>query len=181
LLSLRTMLDDVMSYVRSRIGQATTKRSVEDVATGVAARAQDVAEQVSALAAGFLQWSAEARRSLLQEVRELVTRQVEEMGLATKRDIEDVTRRIERLEERLPRPARGGARASRRSDSPSASRTSGSTRAASRGRSVSGRTSAAARTSVAKRGSSSGGATRSKRSVPTARARPRSSGRSTSG
>lgn len=181
MLSLPTMLDDVMSYVRSRIGQATTKRSVEDVATGVAARAQDVAEQVSAVAAGFLQWSAEARRSLLQEVRELVTRQIEDMGLATKRDIEDVKRRIERLEDRLPRPARGGARTTRRTDSASASRSSPSTRAAPRSGSGVGRPSVAKRSSAGTRASSSGGATKSKRTVAGGGARPRSSGRATSG
>jgi hypothetical protein len=60
--------------------------------------AQSVAEQMSGLAAGFLEWSAEARASLLHEVKELVARQIGEMGLATKQEVEALRRRLERLE-----------------------------------------------------------------------------------
>jgi hypothetical protein len=69
--------------------------------------AQSMAEQMSGLAAGFLEWSAEARASLLHEVKGLVARQVGEMGLATKQEVEAVRRRIERLEKRLPPEAAG--------------------------------------------------------------------------
>jgi len=64
--------------------------------------AQTLAEQMSSLAAGFLEWSAEARASLMHEVKGLVARQVDEMGLATKQELGALRRRIERLEKRLP-------------------------------------------------------------------------------
>lgn len=74
------------------------------------ARAQVVAEQLSAFAASFLDWSAEARASLVKEIKDLVARQVQEMGLATNKDLQSIRRRIDRLEETLA-PTRGAANA----------------------------------------------------------------------
>ena len=91
------MIEDVRKYVRAGI-EALTPQGTEDLAATLLGRAQTAAEQLSAFASGFLEWSAEARASLLKEVRDLVARQVQEMGLATKDDVETLRRRIDRLE-----------------------------------------------------------------------------------
>ena len=87
------MLDDMRKYMRAGIEALAAGRS-EDFTAAVVSRAQSVAEQMSALASGFLEWSAEARASLLHEVKELVARQVNEMGLATKQDMDALRKRI---------------------------------------------------------------------------------------
>src|SRR5207237_3561968 len=91
------MIEDVRKYVRAGI-EALTPQGTEDLAATLLGRAQTAAEQLSAFASGFLEWSAEARASLLKEVRDLVARQVQEMGLATKDDVETLRRRIDLLE-----------------------------------------------------------------------------------
>jgi hypothetical protein len=77
------------------------------------ARAQELGEQFSALAAGFRQWSSEARESLMLEVRELVGRQIKEMGLATQKQVQAVRSRLDDVERQLrsgttPRRVRAG-------------------------------------------------------------------------
>jgi hypothetical protein len=67
--------------------------------------AQGVAEQLSSLAAGFLEWSVEARASLLQELKDLVARQIEEMGVASKKDVDALEVRLGKLEAKVgPKP-----------------------------------------------------------------------------
>ena len=93
------MLDDMRKYVRFGLetlasqdrGAAGTKRS----------GAQGVAEQLSSLAAGFLEWSAEARASLLQELKDLVARQIDEIGVASKKDVDALEARLGKLEARV--------------------------------------------------------------------------------
>jgi hypothetical protein len=84
-------------YVRAGL-EALSSQGTEDAAGAFMARAGGLAEQLNALASGFLEWSAEARASLLQELRDLISRQVESMGLATKKDVEALRRRVDRLE-----------------------------------------------------------------------------------
>jgi hypothetical protein len=91
------MLDDMRKAVRAGLDALGGGRS-DQVAAALIERAQSLAEQLSGLAAGFLEWSADARASLLTEVKELVARQVRDMGLATKREVDALRRRIERLE-----------------------------------------------------------------------------------
>jgi hypothetical protein len=94
------MLDDVRKYVRAGIEAVAPGRS-EEIAATVISRAQTLGEQMSSLATGFLEWSAEARGSLMHEVKDLIARQVSEMGLATKQELEALRRRLERLEKKL--------------------------------------------------------------------------------
>ncbi|HYT79984.1 MAG TPA: hypothetical protein VEQ37_12155, partial [Actinomycetota bacterium] len=61
----------------------------------------------------FLEWSAEARASLQQELRDLVARQVEDMGVATKKDLDGLTARLERLEAVLNTGAKSRSGAAR--------------------------------------------------------------------
>ena len=117
------MLDDVRKYMRAGIEALGAGRS-EDFAATVVSRAQAVAEQMSGLAAGFLEWSAEARASLLHEVRDMVARQVDEMGLASKRELQALRKRIERLE------ASTSARSARARPKPAAAQTAAKTRKA---------------------------------------------------
>jgi hypothetical protein len=98
------MLEDMRKYVRAGL-EALSSQGAEDAAGVIMSRAGAVAEQLTSFASGFLEWSAEARASLLQEVRDMITRQVESMGLASKDDVETLRRRIDRLE---ARPRRGG-------------------------------------------------------------------------
>ena len=96
------MLDEMRKYVRFGLAALSSQGS-GGAGDPARSRAQAMAEQFSTLAAGFLQWSAEARASLLQELKDLVARQVEEMGVATKKDLEELRARLEELEGRAPR------------------------------------------------------------------------------
>lgn len=83
-----------------RLGLIALSSPISDESGGDRrASAHFVAEQLSTLAASFLEWSAEARTSLVREIKELVARQVQEMGMATKKDLERLQRRVDRLEE----------------------------------------------------------------------------------
>jgi hypothetical protein len=108
---LSPMLDDMRKAVRAGLDALGGGRS-DQVAAALIERAQSVAEQISGLAAGFLEWSSEARASLRTEVKELVARQVREMGLATKREVDALRRRIERLEGAGGAPSRSPSRRS---------------------------------------------------------------------
>src|SRR5437867_188795 len=55
---LPSMLEDMRRYVRAGI-QALSSEAPDQLASSLMAKAQDVAEQLTALAAGFRQWSAE--------------------------------------------------------------------------------------------------------------------------
>jgi hypothetical protein len=107
-----------------------------------------MAEQLSALASGFLEWSAEARASLLQELRDVVARQVQDMGLATKKDLDALRARLDRLEERVPSPTK----AAKGAKGAGAARSAKATRAT---RVTRGRSSSSAGTGRSKAGSSS--------------------------
>jgi hypothetical protein len=113
-------------------------------------RAQEVADQFSTLAAGFLQWSAEARRSVMSEIRSIVVAQVDELGVATKQDLDDLRARIDRLErERSP------SKRSRESSGTTTRRTSASTaKSSSASGKASGKRRSAPSSSATKRASS---------------------------
>lgn len=92
-----SVLEDVRKYMRLGL-EALSSQGSDDAGAALRSRAQVVAEQLSSLAAGFLEWSGEAKSSLLVEIRDLVARQVQEMGVATKKDLESLQARLERLE-----------------------------------------------------------------------------------
>jgi polyhydroxyalkanoate synthesis regulator phasin len=91
------MIEDMRKYVRAGL-EALSSQGAEDAAGVIMSRATMLADQLNAFASGFLEWSAEARASLMQELKDMITRQVESMGLATKEDLEALGRRIDRLE-----------------------------------------------------------------------------------
>jgi hypothetical protein len=120
------MLEDVRKYVRLGL-EALSSQGSNDAAGAARSRASGVAGQLSTLAAGFLEWSAEARASLLNEMKELVARQVQEMGVATQEDLEGLRDRLERLEASL-----GAGDGSDRSAARAKSATGAGTRATSK-------------------------------------------------
>jgi hypothetical protein len=106
------MLEDMRKYVRAGL-EAFSSQGAEDTAGVIMSRASVLADQLNAFASGFLEWSAEARASLMQELRDVITRQVETMGLATKQDLEALQRRVDRLEGRSGGAATQGSRTGR--------------------------------------------------------------------
>ena len=116
--------------------------------------AQGVAEQLSSLAAGFLEWSSEARASLLQELKDLVARQIEEMGVATKKDVDELEARLGKLEARVGAKPRTPIRAKAAGRAKSASRPKATSARSARSKAVtSASKSAGARRGKASRGS----------------------------
>jgi hypothetical protein len=116
------MLDDMRKYVR--FGLEALSSQDRGAAGTMRSGAQGVAEQLSSLAAGFLEWSAEARASLLQELKDLVARQIEEMGVASKKDMDALEVRLGKLEAKVGTRPKAPIRAK------SASRAKTSTRSA---------------------------------------------------
>jgi len=94
------MLDDVRSYVRAGI-DAMTSQATEGIPAAVAGRAQALAEQLAAVAAGFVEWSGEARASLITELKLLIAGQIQEMGVASSEEVDALRARVARLEEQL--------------------------------------------------------------------------------
>jgi polyhydroxyalkanoate synthesis regulator phasin len=134
------MLEDVRKYMRLGL-EVLASQGSDETGGDRRARAQVVAEQLSAFAASFLEWSAEARASLVKEIKDLVARQVQEMGLARNKDLQILQRRVDRLEERLA-PTRGTANTKPKSASTTKTRAKRATRAKSAAK-ASGRSRAA--------------------------------------
>jgi polyhydroxyalkanoate synthesis regulator phasin len=126
------MLEDVGKYVRLGLEALSSQasQSSEGVSDAVKSGAEAVATQLSTLAAGFLEWSAEARASLVQEIKDLVIRQVQEMGVATKKDLETLRARLDRLEGRLTAGGRPAGSATKASQSGRAGKSGAPRRAA---------------------------------------------------
>jgi hypothetical protein len=90
------MWEEMRRFVQARLDALSTAN--DHIGPEHRSPVQGVAEQISALAAGFLQWSAEARQSMVTEIRSIVTSQMDDLGLATKGDVAELRTRVERLE-----------------------------------------------------------------------------------
>lgn len=110
------MLDDVRKYFKDRL-EAISPQSAEDLSTTFVTMAQAAAEHLSGLAMGLMERSTEARAALVREVKELIAAQMEEMGVATKRDVATLRARLDRLEAK----GEGGPPKSPPANKPSAS------------------------------------------------------------
>jgi hypothetical protein len=144
------VIEDMRKYVRAGL-DALSSQGAEDAAGVIMSRATVLADQLNAFASGFLEWSAEARASLMQELKDMITRQVESMGLATKEDLQALGRRIDRLERASKSKVPAGASKSKAS--------AGATK--SKGSTGSSKTKATARARRPKTTSGSGGSRRS--------------------
>jgi hypothetical protein len=164
---LPEVLEDMRKYVRAGF-EALSSQGAEDAAGAIMSRASVLAEQLSAFASGFLEWSAEARASLLQEVKDMITRQVESMGLASKEDVDSLRRRVARLEGRAA-GAKGSSTPARRTAKGPATPARTTAKASSRrtakasSRRKASRTTGAAVPATARRAGSRSGASASSR------------------
>jgi polyhydroxyalkanoate synthesis regulator phasin len=94
------MIEDIRKRVES--GISSMPKKPDEMGAAVFDKAKEVGEQVAGFAAGLLEWSATARDRLQGDVTELVYRVVGEMGLASKKEVEALAERVDRLE----KPAR---------------------------------------------------------------------------
>ena len=122
------MLDDMRKYVR--FGLEALSSQDRGAAGTMRSGAQGVAEQLSSLATGFLEWSVEARASLLQELKDLVARQIEEMGVASKKDVDALEARVAKLEAKVGTKPKAPIRAKAATRAKADSRAKTSTRSA---------------------------------------------------
>jgi hypothetical protein len=90
------MLGDVGKFMRAGIDALLSQRPDE-----LLGRVQRLADQMASFAAGLVEWSAEARASLTREIKDLVARQVQEMGVATGPDLDVIRARLDRLEKEM--------------------------------------------------------------------------------
>ena len=144
---LAEMLDAMQKYVRAGL-DALSSQGVQ-ASSRLSPRIDNVTDQLSSVASALTDWWQEAGGTLVREVRDNVVKQVEAFGLATKKDVETLRARLDRLEARATSPTRvagGGTSTSRATTavrpSPSRSRSprsaSGRTPSPRRGREAPG-------------------------------------------
>jgi hypothetical protein len=106
------MLEDIRKKMESGIG-SIPKPSPDEIGATVIGKAREAAEQLSGLAVGIIEWSAAAREHLMNDVRDLVARTVDEMGLATGADLDALGKRVAKLEKAAGDGAASGSGASK--------------------------------------------------------------------
>jgi hypothetical protein len=106
------MLEDIRKKVETGIG-SIPKPSPDEIGATVVGKAREAAEQLSGIALGILEWSAAAREHLMSDVRDLVARTVDEMGLATGADLDALSKRVAKLEKAAGGGAGSGSGASK--------------------------------------------------------------------
>jgi hypothetical protein len=126
----------MQKYVRAGL-DALSSQGIQ-TSSRLAPRLENLTQQLSTAASALTDWWQEAGSTLAREVRQNVLRQVEGIGFATKKDVETLRARLDRLEARATNPTRAG-----RAESPSTRATSAPRPSPSRARSTpssSGRT-----------------------------------------
>ena len=102
------MLDDIRKKMEAGIG-SLSKQAPDELGAAVLGKAREAADQLSGLAAGMIEWSAAARERLSGDVRELVARCVDEMGLVTHKELDALGKRVTRLEKAAAARGSGAA------------------------------------------------------------------------
>jgi BMFP domain-containing protein YqiC len=102
------MLDDIRKKVEAGIG-SLSKQGPDELGAAVLGKAREAADQLSGLAAGMIEWSAAARERLSGDVRDLVARCVDEMGLVTRKELDALAKRVARLEKAAAARGSGAA------------------------------------------------------------------------
>ena len=130
------MLDAMQKYVRAGL-DALSSQGVQ-TSSRLVPRLENLGQQMSSAASALTDWWQEAGSTLVREARENVLKQVEAIGFATKKDVETLRARLDRLEARGTSPTRtGGVRAQRKEATtaprPSASRSRSTPSASGRG------------------------------------------------
>jgi hypothetical protein len=102
------MLDDIRKKMEAGIG-SLSKQGPDELGAAVLGKAREAAEQLSGLAAGMVEWSAAARERLSGDVRDLVARCVDDMGLVTRKELDALGKRVARLEKAASARGSGAA------------------------------------------------------------------------
>jgi hypothetical protein len=105
------MLDDIRKKMESGL-DSLSRQNPDEFGNAVIGKAREAAEQLSGLAVGIVEWGAAAREHLMGEVRDLVARTVDEMGLAKASDLDALAKRVTKLE-KASRPSRAAGGASK--------------------------------------------------------------------
>jgi polyhydroxyalkanoate synthesis regulator phasin len=91
------MLETVRRYVEAGMGALSSKRA-EELAKGLVKRGEARKEQVAKIARELAEWSKNSRERLAEVVRREVKKQVDGLGLATKKDVDALKKRVQSLE-----------------------------------------------------------------------------------
>jgi hypothetical protein len=107
------VLEDIRKRVEGGLGPLT-KGGSDDLAGALLGKAQGAADQLSGFASAIGEWVAFAREFIRAEVRDVVDREVAEMGFASAKAVEALAARVERLERKTPeaRHKKSGGKAS---------------------------------------------------------------------
>ena len=98
------MLDAIQKYVRAGL-DALSSQGLQ-TSSRLVPRVENLTEQVTTAASALTEWWQEAGSTLVREVRDNVVKQVEAIGFATKKDVETLRARLDRLEARATSPTR---------------------------------------------------------------------------
>jgi len=90
------MIEDIRKKVES--GISSMPKKPDEVPAAVFEKAKELGEQVAGFASGLLEWSATARERLQGDVTDLVYRVVGEMGMASKKELDALAKRVAKLE-----------------------------------------------------------------------------------
>jgi polyhydroxyalkanoate synthesis regulator phasin len=153
------MRDDLrrMALFTSGLAEVTRNRA-EDLVRGWTRSGDTTREQAQTMARDLIEWSRQNRRELTAFVRGEIETQMVSFGVATRRDVERLERRVARLEKALASKSKTARKTA--SGKTSARKTSGRKTSA---RKTSGRKTAARRTAA---GKSSGGGAATPRTSP---------------
>jgi hypothetical protein len=121
------MLDAMQKYVRAGLDALSSQRVPKS--SRMVPRLDNVTEQITSVTSAVSDWWQEAGSSLVREIKQNVVRQIEAIGFATKKDVETLRARLDRLEARgtsapqRGRPGRTASRSAASGETPSAGRT----------------------------------------------------------
>ena len=90
------MIEDIRKKVES--GISSMPKKPDEVGAAVFEKAKALGEQVAGFTAGLIEWSSTARERLQDDVTELVYRVVGEMGVASKKELDALAKRVDKLE-----------------------------------------------------------------------------------
>jgi hypothetical protein len=116
------MLDAMQKYVRAGLDALSSQGA--QTSSRLVPRLENLTQQLGTAASALTEWWQEAGSTLVREVRQNVVKQVESIGVATKKDVETLRARLDRLEAKATSPARTAGSASPPQRATSAPRTS---------------------------------------------------------
>lgn len=96
------MLDQVRKFVEAGMGKLSTKRA-EELARSLVKQGQERSERATRVAKELLDWSRKNGERLASTVQREVKKQLKNLGFATKREVDALKRRVEKLEA-MPKP-----------------------------------------------------------------------------